>query len=202
MYKRTWGYFLLTMLVITGLAGRHHSETFSGKERRLLIKELKSTRTQILQSVETLNVNQLKYRDNQGASISKYMQDMATTEDILWCKTQEAMKQNNQHESSPRFDEELLSDKIFISNVCASLLKGRAHNAPHFTVSETITRFKKQEADLLRYLRTCTDDAHHKFADTPAGRLNIYELLMLDVACIQNYQAQIEKIKSSSKFPE
>ena len=32
MFKRTRGYFLLTLLVLTGLAGRKHTETLTGKE--------------------------------------------------------------------------------------------------------------------------------------------------------------------------
>jgi hypothetical protein len=37
MFKRTRGYLLLTLLVLTGLAGRKHNETLTGKEREQLL---------------------------------------------------------------------------------------------------------------------------------------------------------------------
>jgi hypothetical protein len=37
MFKRTRGYLLLTLLVLTGLAGRTHNETFTGKESTQLL---------------------------------------------------------------------------------------------------------------------------------------------------------------------
>lgn len=37
MFKRTRGYLLLILLVLTGLAGRTHTETLTGKERNQLL---------------------------------------------------------------------------------------------------------------------------------------------------------------------
>ncbi|MFL5788794.1 MAG: hypothetical protein ACJ748_12120, partial [Flavisolibacter sp.] len=61
MLKRTKGYFLLTMLVLTGLAGRLHTDTLSGKERRFLISELKLTSSDFLLSIKYLTPRQLNY---------------------------------------------------------------------------------------------------------------------------------------------
>ena len=201
MYKRPWGYFLLTMLVVTGLAGRQHSETFSGKERRILIRELKNSSVQILQSVEPLNNHQLRFKDHQGSSIERYMRDMVVTEAILWQKAQVAMKQNTQNGSISQFNEQSLIDETYISNICSTLLKENNNQPLHLPVSASIIKFKSQEDELLRYLRTSTNDVHHQFAETSVGRLTIYELMMLDITCIQYYQQQIEKIKNNGLFP-
>jgi hypothetical protein len=37
MFKRTRGYLLLILLVLTGLAGRKHNENFTGKESNQLL---------------------------------------------------------------------------------------------------------------------------------------------------------------------
>ncbi|HWJ28749.1 MAG TPA: hypothetical protein VNS32_19550 [Flavisolibacter sp.] len=201
MYKRTWGYFLLTMLVVTGLAGRHHSETFSGKERRELINELKSSRTQILKSIEHLNNIQLRYKDQKGASIHKHMEELVSTEGILWQKMQEAINQNHQTEITSQTNQEWLSNKYFASDVSQALLKQSTYKIASTQFSTIIDQFKIQENNLLRYLRTSTDDVHHHFVKTPAGTLNVYQLLTVDLACMQYYLQAIEKIKRNKNFP-
>ena len=45
MHKRTKGYTLLLLLVLTGLAGRQSTTTITSKERRFLIEELKESKS-------------------------------------------------------------------------------------------------------------------------------------------------------------
>ena len=46
MLKRTKGRILLTMLVVTGLAGTVNNSTLSNKERKFVIIQLKDTKTE------------------------------------------------------------------------------------------------------------------------------------------------------------
>ncbi|HEX2535578.1 MAG TPA: hypothetical protein VHK69_17670, partial [Chitinophagaceae bacterium] len=59
MFKRTNGYILLALLVVTGLAGRISSDTISSKERRTLTGQLKDTRNALVKSVKGLTAEQL-----------------------------------------------------------------------------------------------------------------------------------------------
>ena len=59
MFKRTKGYLLLTLLVLTGLAGNTHSNSLSGKERKVLVNHLKDSKTAFLKSVKNLSEDQL-----------------------------------------------------------------------------------------------------------------------------------------------
>ena len=62
MFKRTNGYILLTLLVLTGLAGRISMNTITSPERRLLIDHLKETKNTLVKSVKGLSEEQLNFK--------------------------------------------------------------------------------------------------------------------------------------------
>ena len=61
MLKRTKGYTLLLLLVLTGLAGRISTTTITSKERRVAIDELKESKVAVLKSVKGLSEKQLNF---------------------------------------------------------------------------------------------------------------------------------------------
>ena len=52
MLKRTKGLFLLTLLVITGLAGTLKDTSLSKKERKAALSLMKDTKADVLKSVK------------------------------------------------------------------------------------------------------------------------------------------------------
>ena len=89
MFKRNKGYFLLTMLVLTGLAGRIHTDSLRGKERKSLVSEIKSDRAALLSEIKDLSSRQFNYQFH-GTSIKKCIQDQINYETNIWmaCKNQ------------------------------------------------------------------------------------------------------------------
>src|SRR5689334_455112 len=89
MYKRTKGYILLTMLVLTGLAGRIHTDTLRGKERKLLVTQIKSDKNTLLDEINGLSTKQFYFKIN-GTSIKKCVLEQINYENNIWmaCKDQ------------------------------------------------------------------------------------------------------------------
>jgi hypothetical protein len=60
MLKRTMGRSLLTLLVITGLAGTINDLSLSKTERKTAISLMKDTKAEVMKSVKGLSEAQLK----------------------------------------------------------------------------------------------------------------------------------------------
>src|SRR5689334_12113521 len=116
MFKRTKGYILLTMLVLTGLAGRIHTDSLHGKERKLLVTEIKSDRNALLEELNGLSVKQFNFQV-QGRSIKKCIQEQINYESNIWlaCKNQllkPLVLSDNHSVTNREFQEMLLSSTI------------------------------------------------------------------------------------------
>ena len=94
MYKRTKGYTLLLLLVLTGLAGRISMTTVTSKERRLLIDNLKDSKAYLQKSVKGLSELQLNFKAAPNKwSIKECVQHIALAENNLWNMAETALKQ-------------------------------------------------------------------------------------------------------------
>src|SRR5436853_336406 len=93
MLKRTMGRFLLTVLVITGLAGTINNTSLSKQERKTAISLMKDTRTEVLKSVKGLTNEQLNFKAGPDRwSIKECMYHIAITEEKLWGMMETNMK--------------------------------------------------------------------------------------------------------------
>src|SRR6266480_3590785 len=81
MIKRTTGRLLLTLLVITGLAGTLNNSSLSQKERKQAISLIKNSRKEVLNSIKGLSPRQLKYKSSsKEPSIGELIMTMALRE--------------------------------------------------------------------------------------------------------------------------
>ena len=93
MLKRTKGLFLLSLLVITGLAGALNDTAISSKERKLSASLMKDTKTDLVKSVKGLSEAQLNYRQAADRwSVKDCVYHLAVTEKALWQLLEMTMK--------------------------------------------------------------------------------------------------------------
>src|SRR3982751_4119986 len=94
MLKRTKGYLLLTMLVLTGLAGRFHTETLTNKERRILLQGIKEARAAFNESTSGLSKKQVNFRIAKSQpSIKDYIYQAVSAEQYFWSIAKDALVQ-------------------------------------------------------------------------------------------------------------
>ena len=99
MFKRNKSYLLLTFLVLTGFGGRIHSNLLPGKERKLLIHELKDGKKALIQNVSGLDEKQLDFRPMPTAwSIRETVYHLANCEKQLWQWNEKAMKEKTKQD--------------------------------------------------------------------------------------------------------
>jgi pantothenate synthetase len=93
MLKRTYGRLLLTLLVISGLAGTLRNTSLSKKERKYATTLMKDTKSDLTQSLKGLTEAQLNFKPNaESWSVKECMYHIAISEKNLWGMLEGAMK--------------------------------------------------------------------------------------------------------------
>lgn len=194
---------LFTLLVLTGFAGSIHSGSMTGKERRTLVADLKETRNAFFKSVEDLTPAQLNFRpDPASPSIRECMSQLYATHTKLWELTEAALKHPadpGKKPSPPSLDDQLLLTKWNGVETVMSAL-GTIPSS-RIDVDDLTSDYKKSVGSLIKFVRTSTDDMRHHLVQTPAGRLDAYQNMLLMSACTRSYIKKIESIKADPRFP-
>jgi hypothetical protein len=196
MFKRTKGYLLLTMLVLTGLAGRIHSDTLTHKERRHLVTELKSSRTDFIKSLEGLSNKQLNFKPAKNKpSIKDCVFKIIATEKCLWTTAQASLNKKTEGLTNSFEDEALTS----------VLQQPKTFNCEELqfkSVKEAMKLYKNERTGLLRYVNTSTQNVRSHIVQTNLGNFDAYQLMLLNTIYCKYYTQQIDQIKSTPNFPK
>lgn len=207
MFKRNKGYFLLIMLVLTGLAGRIHSDSLTGKERRFLTDHLKESRDQFLASFRGLNEEQLNFRAAAGKwSVKDCIMHLALTEQGLWTMTENVLKQPANPEKRTEIK---VTDEELIKMVSSRDQKATAPEtmdptkaAKWATAKDAVNDFKKGRSNLIKYVKTTTEDVRNHVTQFPTGYMDAYQLMLLISAHTLRHTEQIKEVMADPNFPK
>ena len=197
MFKRTKGYFLLTMLVLTGLAGRMHSNILTAKERHTLVTELKTSKNDFIKSIETLSAKQLSFKPGKNQlPIKDCVYKLVSIETSLWTFAKASLKQ----EASP-VQKTISNDEAL--NAIPQWQKAFPCNDQKFkTVKEALKFYKNERNEMLRYVHTSTENVRAHIGKTCMGNFDAYQLMLLNTVYAKYYTEKIEEIKTHPNFPK
>jgi hypothetical protein len=198
MFKRTKGYFLLTMLVLTGLAGRVHTTILTTKERHTLVAELKTSKKDLPKTVEGLSTNQLNFKaDKNALSIRECVYRLVSIESSLWISAEAALKQE------PFSIQKTISGDEALITVAEQQQRNFQHKELKFkNIKQALKFYKNERAEMLRYVQTSTQNVRRHIAQTSIGNFDAYQLMLLNTIYAKTYIQQIEEIKAHPNFPK
>lgn len=206
MLKRTKGYTLLLLLVLTGLAGRLSTTTITSQERRFLIDELKESKAAVQKTVKGLSEEQLNFKASpEKWSIKECLQHIALTENNLWNMADAALKRPANPDKKPDIK---IKDQDVINMLTGRDIKGQAPEsfnpakAQWKTTGETLDAFKTKRNGLIKYAKTTTDDMRNYVLQMPIGHIDAYQMLLYISAHTKRHTLQIEEVKAHSAFPK
>jgi hypothetical protein len=206
MLKRTKGRILLTMLVITGLAGTINNSTLSNQERKFAITRLKDTKTDLLTSIKGLSERQFNFKlSGEKWSIKECIYYITLTEKGHWDKLEAAMKEP----ATPEKRLELkISDKDLLKEINHRMAKDIATEflppgkASWQSASEALSTFKSSRAQFLKYVKTTTGDLRNHFIQLPIGWVDCYQSIIFISEHSNRYIQQINDIIADPRFPK
>ncbi len=206
MHKRTKGYTLLLLLVLTGLAGRQSTTTITSKERRFLIEELKESKTGLQKSVKGITDKQLNFKaDEENWTIKECLQHIALAENNLWNIADATLKKT----PNPREKADIkVKDEDVVTLLATRDKKLQAPEsfkpvkASWKTTEETLDAFKDKRMEIIKYAKTSTADMRNHVLQMPIGNIDAYQMLLYISAHTKRHTLQIEEVKANPAFPK
>jgi DinB superfamily len=206
MLKRTMGRSLLTLLVITGLAGTINDLALSKNERKTAISLMKDTKSEVLKSVKGLSEAQLNFKAAPDKwSVKECMYHIAISEKNLWDLMEATMKvaANPEKRSEIKTSDEqlikMMEDRSFKVKTQEAF---EPKNTPYKSLEEAIDAFKTRRAEHIKYMKTTTEDMRNHVAQMPFGWLDCYQLCLMVASHSNRHTQQINEVKADPAFPK
>ena len=202
MRRSKYGYLLLALLVITGLAGTVTSTSITSKERKFAAGSLKDTRNEFLKSVKNLSRVQLEFKVAPGKwSVKECVYHVAISEKSLWDFLQSSLKRPANPEKRAEItltDEQVI--KIVEDKTNQIKIESKS-SQPFKSFDEALENFKLGRTEHIKYIKNTTEDLRNHVVQTPFGWVDCYQLcLMISAFCNRRMQ-QIEEVKANSHYP-
>lgn len=205
MLKRKMGRYLLTLLVITGLAGTIKTNSLTKEERKFATGLMKETYKDALKSVKGLSAAQLDFKAAPDKwSVRNCIYHIAATEAGLWNWFEGAMKAPANPEKRSEIK---VSDEQFVAMIKDRTNKAQApeqfkpENIKYTSLEEALADFKKTRMAHIQYMKTSTEDLRNHVVQAPTGWIDCYQLYLLLGAHSNRHTQQINEVKASAGFP-
>jgi len=206
MLKRTKGRLLLTLLVITGLAGTLKESSISKKERKSVIGLMKDTKADVLKSVKGLSETQLNFKASPDRwSVKECTYHIAISEKNLWDLLEGTMKApaNGEKRSEIKVtDDQLINMIEDRTTKVKTIAPFEPVNTPYKSQDEALNDFKSRRADHIKYMKSSTEDLRNHVAQMPFGWIDCYQLCLMMAAHSNRHKQQIEEVKADPNFPK
>jgi hypothetical protein len=205
MLKRTKGRLLLTLLVITGLAGTLNNSAISNKERKVSASLLKDSRTDFLKTVKGLTQAQLDFKPAADRwSVKECAYHIAISEKNLWDLLEANLKApaNPDKRTAIKVTDEqftqMLQDRSTKRKTFESF---EPQNTGYKSLEEALTDFKTRRAEHIKYIKNTTEDLRNHVIQLPFGWIDSYQLTLMIGAHTNRHIQQINEVKADPAFP-
>jgi hypothetical protein len=206
MLKRTKGRLLLTLLVITGLAGTLNDTSLTGKERKVVVNSLKDTKSDLLKGIKDLSEAQLNFKAAPDRwSIKECVYHITLSEKNLWAFFESGMKAPAAPEQRA---EVKTSDEDIYKMIADRSKKAKApesatpDKAKWTSVQDAIADFKAGRATIVKYAKTSTEDLRNHIFKLPFVTIDGYQMLLFISAHSDRHTQQLNEVKADPDFPK
>ena len=201
------GRFLLTVMVITGLAGTINNTSLSKQERKSAINLMKDTRTALLKSIRGLSDEQLNFKAGPDRwSIKECMYHIAISEKNLWGMMEMNMKSPANPEKRTEIkvsDEDLIRMVEDRSKKVKTMEPFEPKNTPYKSMDDALMAYKDMRAEHIKYMKSTTEDMrNHVVSGMPFGSIDCYQFCLFMAAHNNRHMQQIDEVKADPKFPK
>ena len=206
MLKRKMGRYLLTALVITGLAGTLEDNTLSKSERKNALNLMKDTYKGAVQSVKGLSAAQLTFKAAPDKwSVQDCIYHIAAVEKMLWGMFETATKASANPEKRSEIkvtDEQVVNMAEDRTKKAQAPEPAQPKNTGYKSIDEALADFKKTRTEHIKYMRTSTSDLRNHVVQLPFGWIDSYQLYLFIAAHSNRHTQQINEVKAHPSFPK
>lgn len=205
MLKRTTGRFLITALVITGLAGTVKNNALTKPERKYAADLMKDTYKDVVKATKGLSEAQVNFKPSaESWSVKEIVYHIAATENELWNMLEGVMKSPANPEKRTEIkasDEDVVKNVNDRSTKYKTSEKFDPKNIPYKSLDEALADFKSGRSALIKYIKTSTEDMRNHVVQMPVGWVDAYQFCLFIAAHSSRHTQQMEEVKASPGFP-
>jgi hypothetical protein len=206
MLKRTKGRLLLTLLVITGLAGTLNDASLTSKERKVVVNSLKDTKSDLLKGIKDLSEAQLNFKATPDRwSVKECVYHITLAEKRLWgmfeagMKTPATPEQRSEVKVSDEEISKMISDRSKKAKAPEIITPDKA---TWQSLNEAVSDFKTQRAAIIKYAKTSTEDLRNHIFKLPFVTIDGYQMLLFISAHSNRHTQQLNEVKAHPDFPK
>jgi hypothetical protein len=205
MRRSKYGYLLLALLVITGLAGTVTSTSITSKERKFAVNILKDTKSEVLETLKNLSKAQAEFKATPDqCSAKECIYQVAFAEKDLWDLLQTTLNQPANPEKRSKIkwtDEQLMNVVKDLNNKVKTSTRFVSENVPFKTVDEALEVFKTERTNHIKYIKSTTEDLRNHVLKMSFGWLDCYQLCLM-ISVVSSRQIQLVKeLRADPNFP-
>ena len=204
--KRKYGYILLTMLIVSGLAGTPTDNSLSKKERKFATEHMKNTKGDVTGAVKGLTDAQLNYKAAPDKwSIKECVYHIAISEKNLWAMLEGSLKSaaNPEKRSEIKMTDEQVATMIEDrSNKVKTFAPFEPANTPYKSLDEALIYFKTARAEHIKYLKSTTEDLRNHVVQLPFGWIDCYQMSLFISGHSNRHTQQINEVKADPGYPK
>jgi len=201
MRRSNYGYILLALLVITGLAGTITSTSITSKERKFAASHLKENKTNFLKTIKGLSKTQLDFKiSSDRRCIKECVYNIVLSENKLWLLLEKTMKQpaNPEKRSQIEMSDDQLINRVENGNSTIEMAECKKNVWKN--MDEVIESFKTTRADHIKYIKNTTEDLRNHIIQTSIGWVDCYQLCLVISANNDHFIQQIEELKTAQNL--
>lgn len=206
MLKRTKGRLLLTLLVVTGIAGTVNNTAPTKAERRFAVDYLKNSKLALQKELKGLSQEQFNFKPAAGAwSIKECLYHIVLAEAGSWKSLEKAMKEPAKPEMRsqlPYADDELLQKIAARTDKMMAPAPLVPQHATWKSPADALAAFKQARMQYLKYIKTTTEDLRNHFTELPVGKVDCYQFLLYIAAHSERHLEQVRDIMAHPSFPQ
>lgn len=205
MQRRKYGYLLLILLVVSGLAGTPTDNTLNKQERKFALDHLKASKAEVLKSVKGLSEAQLNFKAAEDKwSVKECIYHIAISESNIWGMFEGTMKTAANPDKRKEIkvsDEDLIKMMENRGFKVKTSEKFEPRNTPYKSLDEALADFKSQRMDHIKYVKGTTEDLRNHVAQTPLGWVDGYQLILFVSSHTNRHVQQINEVKADPGYP-
>lgn len=205
MKKKNFGFTLLILLVITGLAGSINLNPLTKTEKKIATDQLKMTRDELLKSVKGLSDNQLNFKPSaEEWSVNECVQHLALTESLFRKSIDDMLQKTPNPEKRSEIK---ISDQDVIAKMASREMKVKTFPSltpenSKLNTKEALDEIKQKRKSLMQFVKTTETDMRSHVSESPMGMVDAYQVVLMTAAHTTRHTQQINEVKQHPQFPK
>lgn len=196
---------LMLVVVLTSMNFTVADSTLTDAERTAAAKLLEETKETILKKVKGLTPAQLNFKATPETwSVAECVEHIAISENNIFGFCQASLKDpaDPSKRSEVKFADDAVVTMIADRSKKVKTSEAFVPSGKFGSFEGSLKEFKEKRENIVKYVKTTSDDLRNHYNDFPFGKLDAYQTILFMAAHSKRHTDQIAEIMADPNFPK